>query len=329
MKDRVVAYDYIRLFAMLLVVACHSFGDVSNAGAVQISLLSYLESPCNGLFFAISGALLLPVKSMGGDFLKKRLGKVIVPTVLWSLIYLALAGDLSISRVLSILFSSQGAGMLWFMYTMIGLYILSPIISPWLERVDKKNLQFYLILWGITTCYPIIGNWLATNETVQGPLYYFSGYVGYFLLGYYLKKYGISFKLSACMFFLAFAVMIGLKIVFPSIALYDRFWFLSVFCITGVLFYWRLIEILVSKMSVGIEIHQIVITCSNLIFGVYFIHWGIIKYVIPMIFVASDGIPYLVGYFCRTVIAFVVALCLSYAISFIPGSQYIIGFKHK
>ena len=61
MKERIIAYDYIRIVAMLLVVACHCFGDTSTASPAVISLLSYLEMPCNGLFFAISGALLLPV----------------------------------------------------------------------------------------------------------------------------------------------------------------------------------------------------------------------------------------------------------------------------
>lgn len=328
MKERIIAYDCIRVFAMLLVVASHSFGEVSNAGATTISLLSYLEAPCNGLFFAISGALLLPVKSFNVEFIGKRFTKIAVPTIFWSIVYLVLLGNISIKSVCSIPFSAQGAGIFWFIYTMVGLYLLSPVISPWLECVSKKTLQFYLSLWAITTCYPILENWLEINSTINGPLYYLSGYVGYFILGYYLKRYSVSFSLSAILFVFAIAVMIAVKLFFPSIVLYDRFWYLSVFCITGVVFYWKLIEHMAAKISwMGGGMRQLIITCLNLTFGVYFLHWGILKYIIPQ-FTALNYLPYLVSYLCRIAIAFIGALCLSYLISFLPGAQYIIGCKH-
>lgn len=334
MKERIIAFDYIRIVAMLLVVACHCFGDVSNTSNVVISLLSYLEAPCNGLFFAASGALLLPVISPLNTytntraFIAKRLKKVAIPTMLWSVVYLALDGNMKLVSVCSIPFSAQGASILWFMYTMVGLYLVAPVISPWLENIDKKTMKLYLGFWLISLCFPILKNWLIIDDTVDGVLFYFSGYVGYFVLGYYLKKFGIQLKLAFFLYVIAFAIMIFVKLFVSDIKLYDGLWYLSIFCVVNMVFYWKMLEKISSHVKLSERGTRSLVTISNLIFGVYFIHHGIVKYFIPHIGIMSS-LPYLVGYTIRIIIAFCGALILSYLISYLPFANYVIGYKHK
>lgn len=193
MKGRIIEYDYIRIVAMLLVVACHCFGATTDASPAVISLLSYLEMPCNGLFFAVSGALLLPVKTEPHEsltFLRKRLSKVVIPTVVWSFFYMLLSGSLTLTNVIGLPFAPKGASIFWFMYVIIGLYIIAPIISPCLDKVDNRTLRIYLGLWGISLCYPILSNWVDVNTSGASILHYVSGYVGFFILGYYFKRNG-------------------------------------------------------------------------------------------------------------------------------------------
>lgn len=331
MKERIIAYDYIRIVAMLMVVACHCFGDTTGASPTLISLLSYMEMPCNGLFFAVSGALLLPVNVTAdktGKFLVKRLTKVVIPTVVWSVVYLAISGKLNIASICSIPFTPVGASIFWFVYVMVGLYIISPVISPWLEKADKRTLLLYLGIWCISLCYPIIRNWLPVHVSEVSSLYYLSGYVGFFVLGYYLKRFGIKLGLSAIMYFVAFAVMIGVKLFANNIQLYDGFWYLTVFCVVSVIFYWNLIEWLNRSIKLNTKVRTSLITTSNLIFGVYFIHYGIIEYLLPQI-PYIDSMPYIAGYACRILIAFAGALFISYIIAYLPFSNYIIGYGHN
>lgn len=333
MKERIIAYDYIRIVAMLLVVACHCFGNVSSTSNVVISLLSYLEAPCNGLFFAVSGALLLPINSTTNytntkGFIAKRLKKVAFPTMLWSIVYLALSGNLNLVSVCSIPFSAQGASVLWFMYVMVGLYLVAPIISPWLENIDKKTLELYLGFWLISLCFPILNNWLIINESLTGLLFYFSGFVGYFVLGYYLKKYEIQLKLSFLFFVIAFIIMVLVKLFASEIRLYEGLWYLSFFCAVSVVFYWKIIEIISFYIKLSARVKNSLITISNLIFGVYFIHYGIVEYLIPHIDFIS-AMPYFAGYSIRIIIAFSGALILSYIVSYLPFANYIIGYSHK
>ena len=139
MNRRDTSLDIIRILACFMVVLMHSPIPSANASGPFLSALSYFTAPCIGLFFMVSGALLLPVRTDYITFIRKRFSKILVPTLLWSLIYIGLRlyGSESeidvIQSLASLPFSPQGEGVLWFMYTLSGLYLLAPILSAWVE----------------------------------------------------------------------------------------------------------------------------------------------------------------------------------------------------
>lgn len=155
MHERIFHFDIIRTVACLMVIIMHAPMPSDRIIGVFTWGITYLTMPCIGLFFALSGALLLPVKKSPLDsvnFVKKRGGRFILPVLLWSLIYLFVngtftAGDINmlIKSILSLPFYRQ-EGVLWFMYVLIGLYIITPVISPWLSCVMFSNLSFGMYL---------------------------------------------------------------------------------------------------------------------------------------------------------------------------------------
>lgn len=60
MKQRQIHLDILRIIACLMVVLMHSPMLRSDASGLLYSGCYYLTSPCIGLFFMVSGALLLP-----------------------------------------------------------------------------------------------------------------------------------------------------------------------------------------------------------------------------------------------------------------------------
>lgn len=66
----------------------HSPIPNENANGQFLFLLSYVSASGIGLFFMISGALLLPIQLDIMSFLKKRFVKVALPAIFWSLFYL-------------------------------------------------------------------------------------------------------------------------------------------------------------------------------------------------------------------------------------------------
>lgn len=335
MKNRDVSLDIIRVIACAMVVATHSPIPSANANGAFLAALSYLTAPCIGLFFMASGSLLLPVKEEYTSFIRRRFGKVIWPTLFWTLTYVAVniyktPENVKIARtLLSIPFAAQGHGVLWFMYTLAGLYLLSPVISAWLEKAEKKDLEIVLSLWAVTLCYPILEQWLEINEGNTGILYYFGGYAGYFLLGFYLKKHPSAISLPAVIAIAATGMVVlyltksfGIEVDF-----YKMFWNLSIFVVALCVAIWETIVIITNKLS--FKEPALLIRISNLSFGIYLCHILIMRELLWNI----GWIESVENYVLQTVIVlcltFIISLFLCILLSKLPFAQFLIGYKVK
>lgn len=284
MIKRDSALDIIRIAACIMVVTMHSPLPSESANGPFLVALNYMTDPCIGLFFMVSGALLLPVTKDYTTFLKIRLGKVVVPTIFWTSVYIVLKihyhpEDINLWKsVLSVPFSAQGYGILWFMYTLVGLYLIAPILSAWLGVARKKDLQIVLALWGATLCYPVLNQWLEINNSNSGILYYFGGYAGYFLLGYYINKYATSKSIfipsaiaaTGAIYLLA-AKKIGVEVNFSTM-----FAYLSIFVCSLTVCAWIFFQQL--HRYISISRIQITSKLAKLSFGVYLVHIAIMRY---------------------------------------------------
>ena len=144
-RERIYHADIIRIVACLMVVLMHSPMPGPKLIPIFTSGLTYFTMPCIGLFLTLSGYLLLPVKATPTESFNFAIGRVkkfIWPIILWSLIYLTVngtftSGDLRqiAHKIASIPFYPQ-EGVLWYMYVLVGLYFVAPVISPWLQQAD-------------------------------------------------------------------------------------------------------------------------------------------------------------------------------------------------
>lgn len=201
MRQRIPYLDFLRCLAICLVVILHSITPtLVNTGFYSCTTW-YL---CMGidpfdrtgvpLFFMISGFLLL---SRSGtervwDFYKHNIPKLMIPLTAWSLIYYAAevaCGQHPID-ILDFLsrFLNQGVSYhMWFVYTLVGIYLLCPFLK---RIVDHSSARQLVVLLGVilfpTTLRPIL------NQILPVDLYFFEpfmeGYLGYFLLGYLLGR---------------------------------------------------------------------------------------------------------------------------------------------
>ena len=338
MKNRILYLDIIRILACLMIVAMHA--PIPNTGLSSYVLVtdSLLTAPGIGMFVMVSGALLLPVNMPTHQFLTKRLVKIVFPTLFWTLFYMFIywydygSKGISLWRVLlSIPFSSQFGVVLLFMYMLAGLYLLAPILSPWLKGAGKRELEFYLILWAITMCYPYIRDFISVNESHTGILYYFGGYVGYFMLGYYLRTYVKAWAIRKSIIFLLIPLSVAtiLKTLQIQVQFYDSFWYLSllVAMMSGAWF------LIIKRLGKGIEYsemsqsHCLIELISNCCFGVYLVHIFVMRSLIwNWTWLYNLGnIQILVV----SLLTFIGSFTMTWLISYLPGAEYIIGFKQK
>ena len=235
--NRIIWADALRFIAIFMVISIHC-SDPFNVSPEARSNPEYnlwgsiygaFLRPCVPLFVMLTGMLLLPVKQEIGQFYHKRMLRVIVPFIVWSLLYNLfpwVTGLLGLdSSVLSTMFPYAGENPsqtfesslrnilmipfnfntytvpLWYIYMLIGLYLYMPFFSAWIKNATKKQMKIFLSIWVVTLflpyCQEFISNYIggtcAWNDF--GILYYFAGFSGYLLLGYYLKdKTNLSTK---------------------------------------------------------------------------------------------------------------------------------------
>ena len=60
MRQRDFSLDFLRIMACLMVIVTHSPMARDDANGLIYSSISFFTGPCNGLFFMVSGALILP-----------------------------------------------------------------------------------------------------------------------------------------------------------------------------------------------------------------------------------------------------------------------------
>ena len=319
--------DLVRICAMFLIVLMHS-PIPNSASGIIMSGVSYATMPGIGLFFMVSGALLLNNDMSQWAFMKKRFSKILWPTMFWTLFYLLIdfiTNATTINHItkafFNIPFAAQGNGVLWFMYTLAGLYLLTPILSKWLKSATKHEIEFYLLVWVATLSYPylsLLG--LNVNESQSGILYYFSGYAGYYLLGFYMKQY---YRYKNWHFMAA--ILVGLLTPIIILVLCIEFDFSSLFgyltipiaCLAFV--YWLISQ----KVNISSE-RKLLTKTSSLCFGIYLIHIFVMRDIIwnlPII----NSLTGLISIIIIALITFIASWIICFIINKLSFSKYIIG----
>ena len=186
--------DFMRSAGIFLVVLAHI--DIWDTRIDWIQTI-YFTISRNGvpIFFMLSGYLLLSKEEDILTFFKKRAAKIIIPFFVWSIIYDIYFsnsfGDVftlnAVLKMLLRILRGPRAGHFWFFYALIGLYFFTPILRVFVAKAKKSDIIYYLSLWFITIpVFFILEQFTPLKNGFE--LYYFTGYVGYFLLGIYLGR---------------------------------------------------------------------------------------------------------------------------------------------
>ena len=305
-------------------------------------LLTYHSMPCIGLFFAISGALLLPVKTLPSEsfaFVKSRCFKFMLPVLLWSFVYLFANGTFTsgdwnriLHSLLSLPFYRQ-EGVLWFMYVLVGLYVIAPVISPWLQQADKDTIRKYLYIWGGSLMMPYLQPWIRFETSPYGILYYCSGFLGYFVLGYYLRRFGSAIRFKPALLGLFLMLLIPLAYKFfiePRGYVFGQiFWYLSIDSPILVILWWNLLRPISKKLERNSFLQSFCVTFSNLSFGIYLCHTLIQRYGLWHMDVIRDIHNYYVQTFVVIALTLLFSFFLSFMISRTPLGNLLICYKYK
>jgi surface polysaccharide O-acyltransferase-like enzyme len=179
----------VAIFGVIVIHACgaklYSFGKIPESEWLQANFLDSLVRCSVPLFVMLSGALLLNKNAhlIVPFHIFKRITKVLIPLFFWNILYLLYVAQFTQQHVdWWSMFRQAPMYHLWFVYMLIGLYLLLPIFQAVFHAIQaNRGVGLYLFLiWVLLTCIPIYQPLPFLSLIQQTSLL---GYGGYFLLG--------------------------------------------------------------------------------------------------------------------------------------------------
>ena len=370
MNKRIEFIDWIRVVACLMVMFVHAsenfYGADSSGLAGNVSMLAnesnrfwvafydgFVARTAVPLFMIVSAFLLVPLKpgQTMGSFYKRRFGRILPPFVTFLLLYTFLPllwggmtweQSLADLKLLPFNFPSM-AGHLWFMYPLISLYLIIPVVSPWLEKASAKEELVFIGLFTFTTIIPWLHRFVSPELWGEcfwnkfGAFWYCSGYLGYLVLAHFIRVHldwnrrkkliigTICFLVGAAFtgWSFWFKGEPGLVLETPELEWSWEFCSLNVLIATfGAFLLFSCIE------NVPEKVQKPVTGIAKLSFGMYLAHMFFLAPIATWIIGGDNANPSIPVWAAIPAIALLSFICSALVVkllSFLPGSKYIVG----
>jgi surface polysaccharide O-acyltransferase-like enzyme len=224
-EGRVAYADLLRVLATAAVVVLHVSGGWLGQTAVGSGdwtvLVAYdsLAHWCVPMFVMLSGAFLLdPKKSVRlRDIFFKYILRVLAALLVWGVFYAILDYGLvdgrptweGVKSALGYVLRADTHYHLWFLYMILGLYLVTPILRAFVRGASRGDLHwFFALTFVFYSLLPSL-QWLWP-ERMTLPMAWADkldirlvlGYVGYYVAGYYLRNYTLGRVAEFCTYIL-------------------------------------------------------------------------------------------------------------------------------
>jgi len=137
--------------------------------------------------------------------------------------------SLDLMRIPAKIFSIEPWTHLWYLYLIIGLYLFTPLLKVFVKNASKRDFEYWLLLYATfglgIMFYNTIGAKLNELCNYLPSIIYFpflelSGYLGYYIAGYYFSNYKLNKNVKIFIYIMAlislFVTIIGTSIMSSS-----------------------------------------------------------------------------------------------------------------
>ena len=188
--------DILRIFAFVFIVMLHTLNRQYGL-TVWMSGYAVISIGVN-LFIMISGYLLLDRTETVKEFFRKRFFSILPLFIIFNIIYIYFYNHsfITIKKI--------SAPHFWYIYMILGLYLLTPWLRKVLQYAEKETF-YVVVLWFLCN---VLNPYMQFFRFPKIPFSHFpiTGFIGYYILGYYLKKY--RYKLEKIPFICVIGVYI-------------------------------------------------------------------------------------------------------------------------
>ncbi len=290
-KERILYLDYLRVFAILAVIALHISAQnwhETEVTSYQWQIFNFGDSIsrwCVAVFVMISGALFLERRHSIRTIYTKYILRLVTAALFWGFLYALILGG---GPWKLLLYTIKGRYHMWFIPMIIGMYISVPIIQKLAESRSVTryflavSFVFAFLLPQLTSLADDFGGnalqdiFSAVNSNITDmDLQLVLGYTCYFLLGYYLNHTELGKKQQHMIYLLGLA-----GFAFTVIA--DSFLSLRAGTPKGTYYGDFTVNVLLESVSVFVllkyhcpdseRLNNLVILLSKYSFGAYLVH---------------------------------------------------------
>lgn len=239
-KDRILYADILRIVTIFSVIVFHitttrwfaAFTpDTMNEWQVLNFFVCFLRW-CVPVFFMLSGMIYLDpdYKISFKKLYTKTIPRMLCALIFWGVTYRLLspltATLLDVKEVTSTdwqkiyteIFTGIPWHHLWFIYPLVGMYILVPILRVFTIHAKREHLLYFVVLYFIFgSLIPYLNGFyrLHISFTINA----LNSYVGYFISGYFFHKYNLKTGEKIVLYTLGAVSLLGTFIIPTMIAL--------------------------------------------------------------------------------------------------------------
>lgn len=207
-RAHVEYFDWLCIIAALSVIFMHTAAGPLRAGINTgwhlLNVCTSLAFTAVPLFFMMSGYLLMTSRKTAdiSVLLRHRLPRLIVPLTGWTVVavlwQMFLAHTLTPGAIWAQLVAAlNGPAMVhfWYLYTLIALYVLSPILYGGIRTLGKSGRVYLFVLAAAVSVHTVLLTVLPDGAAqyvdldIFGKLKIFGGHMATFVLGYLLGSY--------------------------------------------------------------------------------------------------------------------------------------------
>jgi surface polysaccharide O-acyltransferase-like enzyme len=230
--NRVIYADILRVFATFAVMIIHvsatNFEELEPS-SYDWNILNFYDSLarwCVPVFAMLSGMFFLnPNKTVSMKKLyTKSIYRVLFALVFWGFIYELYKRILQhapmdrhfFKDIIINIFQGDTHYHLWFLYMILGLYIVTPILRVFIKAARKKDIEYFLLIGFLFSSFLPTLDYFHPFHYIVPFLINFDvnlvlGYAVYFILGYYLSQYSVNEKVKKGIYILG---ILGVIITF-------------------------------------------------------------------------------------------------------------------
>ncbi|MBS5772382.1 MAG: acyltransferase family protein [Enterobacter cloacae] len=277
------------------------------------------------IFIMISGILLIKKDIDAATFYKKKFPKAVAALLAWSVFYYTLYNDNPTFAGFFInVLTGQAMYHLWYLYFLLGMYLITPIISLAYFGMSDKQRMFFLITIMVLFQFNVIKSITGLNLQSKFNLDSIATLSWYMFVGKYIYdcKDKIRSKIALSLIFICSVAFTAIMndwyshfIGSPSQAFLDNFALNTFIAACSLL--------LLSTKVNCICLNKISHKVSSYTFTIYCIHPAVLIPLKQKIWELSwsNSMTYFLPFVC--VFMFIISLCISYILKRIPVIRYV------